>query len=796
MAYKKVNEKTPEDIQDLLKTIYDDCVKEDTAVRERQIRQWRRLKLLWEGFNRVWFSEVAHDWRVWDEVEDQDNDQSYYDKPINVFKAYLESIIAALSVTVPPIKCFPDDADNTLDLATAKAGDKIAQLVYRHNNAGLKWLHALFVYMTEGMVAFHTYEDYDKKYGTYEVEETEDVTEETQSLVCSKCGFPLEQNSQTGQPQDPNQSKALLQQEIDEFGPSDHDAEIHNLISQGKEICPNCLELMDPEIKRDKFVTTRIVGKTTEPKGRICIESCGGLYVKIPNYAKSQASLPYLIYSDEFDYSCVIERFEDLHGNRNLIKSLKGGSNPGGYEYYAQWGRLSPQYQGEYPENVVTVNEAWIRPAKFNFLNDSKDVAKLKKRYPDGVKVIFVNEEFACAENANLDDSWTLTENPLADYLHFDPLGQSLVSVQDITNDLISLTLQTIEHGIGQTFADPAVLNFNAYEQTSTLPGGVFPATPKSGKSLAEGFHELRTASLSSEVMPFGNLIQSMGQTVSGALPSIFGGQLQGAGETASGYSMSRAQALQRLQNTWKLFTTTWKEMFGKVVPLYIKIVNECGDEKDVQRQDDGNFVNVFIRKSELEGKIGKVELEANENLPLTWTQKKDLMMTLLQATNPKIMEILNAPENAALIHEALGLVDFYVPNEEDVIKQYDEIKLLLSSEPLPNPQDVDGTMPELPSVEIDPTYDNHVVEFEIVRKWAISEGGRQTKTDNPAGYMNVLLHGKMHFQQIQMMQMQQAQAQAAQKSDSKQSNVPNTKADKTKNGPPIKEESNVPVTA
>jgi len=390
-----------------------------------------------------------------------------------------------------------------------------------------------------------------------------------------------------------------------------------------------------------------------------------------------------------------------------------------------------------------------------------------------------------------------LTENPLSDYLHFDPLGQSLVSVQDITNDLISLILQTIEHGIGQTFADPGVLNFNAYEQTSTLPGGIFPATSKTGKSIGDGFHELRTATLSSEVMPFSQLIQSMGQTVSGALPSIFGGQLEGAGgDTASGYSQSRAQALQRLQNTWKLFTTTWKEMFGKIIPMYINLVKESGDERDVQRQDDGNFVNVLIRKAELEGKIGKVELEANENLPLTWTQKKDLMMTLLQATNPKIMEILNAPENISLIHEALGLVDFYVPNEDDVIKQYDEIKLLLASDPLPNPNDIDGTMPELPSVEIDPTFDNHPVEFEICRKWITSEAGRQTKMDNQAGYLNVLLHGKMHFQQIQMQQMQQQQAQLEAQSASKQGNVPNAKADKTKSGVPIKDEGNVSTVA
>jgi hypothetical protein len=238
---------------------------------------------------------------------------------------------------------------------------------------------------------------------------------------------------------------------------------------------------------------------------------------------------------------------------------------------------------------------------------------------------------------------------------------------------------------------------------------------------------------------------------------------------------------------------------------MYIKIVQE--DERDVQRKDDGSFVNVLIRKSELQGKIGKVELDAGENLPLTWTQKKDLLFTLLQATNPKIMEILNAPENLTIIHEALGLVDFYVPGEDDIIKQYDEIKLLLDSEPIeepPSPEMIAEAiamgqpppqMQEVPSVEIDPIYDNHVVEFDICRKWIVSEAGRQTKTDNPEGYRNVLLHGRLHFMEIQRLQMEQAmQAQSNDSNKKPGDNTPNEKRDKTKSEAPIMEEGNVSV--
>lgn len=783
MAPKVVSD----ELQRCIKTIYDDCMLEDTAVRERQIRKWRRLKLLWEGFNRVWYSEIAHDWRIWDETADEQTDQSYYDKPINVFKAYLESIIAALSVTVPPIKCFPDNADNPLDLATAKAGDKIAQLNYRHNNAPMLWLHSLFVSVTEGLVAMYHYPVEDKEYGTYEKKEHDETAQEYDIATCPSCGHELSStpvaqgmNNPAGNSQNPNQpadnsgaqpdvNKKLQNAEKDEFQPDDEDAPLHYALNEGQDLCPACMAQMDPAISREKLIVTRLTGITTEAKTRVCTEVYGGLNVKIPNFTRRQKDLPYLIFEDEADRSMVQDKYNFIlkkKGKEQVKKNLEAGGSSNSQDQYSQWGRLSPQYQGEYPINVVTINKIWIRPGKFYFLSDEKDITAMKKAFPDGCHAVFINDEFVEACNESLDDCWTLTENPLSDYLHFEPAGEGLVSIQDITNDLISLTLQTIEHGIGQTFADPEVLNFNGYAQTEVTPGGIFPAKPKSGKAIGDGFYELKTATLSPEVMPFGASIQSLAQLTSGALPSLFGGQIEGS-DTASEYSMSRSQALQRLQNTYKVTCTWWKTCYSKIVPMQIENIQE--DERDVQQDNDGNFINVLIRKAELEGRIGKVELESSDALPITWMQRRDVIEKMLMSGNPQVMGIIGAPENAALLHEYLGLVDFYVPGEDDIIKQYDEIKQLLNSTPIQQPTDpmliqqavMAGQPPpppmiEVSSVPIDPLYDNHKIEFEIVRKWAIGEAGRQTKVDNPEGYKNVLLHGKEHFDQMQAQMMTQ----------------------------------------
>src|SRR5688572_22582815 len=230
MAKKKYTE---EQIR-LLKQVVDHFAEEDRSVRERQIRTWRQLKFLWENLQRTWYSEVAHDWRVWDTQENElsNTDQAYYDKQINIFRAYLESIIAALSVVVPPIKCFPDDADSPLDLTTAKAGDKIGQLIFRHNNAPLLWVHGLFILCTEGMAAAYNYSKSDKSYGTYEEKKYDEVEETYDYKICPICGMEID--------------AALVSAEKDEFDPDDEDALLHDIMfNEGEELCPQCMQMVD-----------------------------------------------------------------------------------------------------------------------------------------------------------------------------------------------------------------------------------------------------------------------------------------------------------------------------------------------------------------------------------------------------------------------------------------------------------------------------------------------------------------------------------------------------------------------
>ncbi len=785
----------------LLKTVADHFDKEDRMTRERQIRHWRRLKLYWNNFSQIYWSEVAHDYRIYNrDINATDTDQDYYDKPINIFKAFLETIIAALSIQIPAINCVPDDAENPLDVSTAKAGDKISELIYKHNDVLFLWLHALYIYCTEGLITCYNYPKADKSYGMYDKPKYKD--EEVDSYVCPQCGSRVPDEMIESDEFDPhdeeeqcskctmflaNENKCTIHGPDDIIEPdwvcdyfergtpgSDGDQPRGEVTKEqsnyrpasASKTCVECGAPLSSDLQKTKLKVPRLVGTTKEPKTRICLEVYGGLYVKVANYAKCQDDTPYLIFSYETHYVNALECYPKL---REKIPH-EGWSNTGVNDPYEQYGRLNTQYRGEFPDENVTVKNCWLRPASFNILSE-EDYDKLKKKFPNGAKFIMVNEVPAHYEDESLDDHWTLTQNPMSDFLNHDPLGELLTNVQDIVNDLISLTLQTIEHGIAQTWADPAVVNFNAQRQMEAMPGTITPTKPVSGsRNLSEAFHTSQTASLSPEVFNFYRIIQELGQFVSGALPSIFGGSAgAGSSRTASEYAMSKGMALQRLQTPWRMLTIWWKKIFGKVIPMYMK--NMADDERIVEKNDAGKFINVFIRKAEMDGRIGSIELEPDDKLPVSDEQKADIIMQLMQMNNQEITASLLDPQNLPYISKIIKIPEFKLSGEEDREKQYEEIDELVNSTPIPpSPESVqlyqqaaaagdpNAVAPEeQSSVEIDTDVDNHQVEASICKSWLIGSAGRLAKRENPDGYKNVLLHMKAHLAIInQQMQQQQ----------------------------------------
>lgn len=730
-----------------IENIIEDFENDDQSVRERQIRDWKRLELMWAGFNNFYWDYVAHDWRMFgypsSDSGTDDNQGGSYDKNINVFRAYGETIIAALSATVPPIKGLPDDADNENDVLTARSANKIAELLYPQLNAPLLWVRILFTYYLQGCVASYNWTDEDEKYGTVDLPEEEEKEVDGEQSICKNCGNIISEREIV---------EGIINQESDEYDPGDDDILIKDLIGDGtaKTLCPECLTSTDPERVKTKIVVTRIIGKTAQAKSKQCIEINGGLYVRIPNWARTQKETPYIFYDYECHFSTLYEEYPVLWEKFKDIENAKINS-PDGNQLYERWGRLNPAYRGEYPFNCPTLKQRWLRKSAFNSLSDEKLAKKLKKKFPDGCYAVKVNDQFLFACNESMDDHWTLMINPLSNNITYDALAQLEVAVQEITTNLLSLELQCIEHSVPTVFFNPKFLNAEQFRNTEVAPGGMYPTkTIGENRNITDGFHTIQTASVSSELDPFSSKINEMGQFVLGATPQIWGGSSNSSSRTASQYAMQRNGAQVRLSAlTGRTVNIFWKTIWSKVIPAYMKCMLE--DERLVKPQGSDSFSQTIIRKSETEGKIGDYYLEAPEGLPQSLDQVRDTMMEIMKSGNEQLMSALFTPENIPNLVKLYGIPDFEVPGQKDREKQYEEIRQLVMSGPVPNgqPDPTTGQMGESPSVMPEFLVDNHQVEAEILRDYLVGEKGRQLKIDNQNGYRNCLLHLQVHMDML-----------------------------------------------
>jgi hypothetical protein len=690
---------------------------------------YKKHDLFWHGIQKVVQDDISRDWvtpqgflNSHQNLELDEN--GIEDRPINIYRAHGESIIAALSTGLPYVRFFPDDADNSADLNTAKASSKIAELVQRQNEAEILFIYALFLMYNQGVVFAYTYHDEDEKYGVITKQVQNGLkTEQIEQPTCPLCQYPFPEETI------PDEMGNLTCESCGQSIPQD-------------EIVPQTLELQTPNME-----------EVQEPKAQEKIELFGPLNVRVPTFCRKLRDVPYLCLEIEQHVSLLREIYPDFF---ERIETKNSG------ELYERWARENSEFQSK---DVLTVRKFWLRPYSLNIYGTGQDkkeiIEALKIKYDKGVCVTFIEDMLVDAYDDDLDARWTATESPLDTKIHADPLGAPILPVQEIRTEFVELIVETVEQGIPHTFADPDVLDFDAYKENQNGVGMVHPAKARAGANLGNYFFTLHTATLSAETKEFVASLDADAQFVGGAFPSVFGGMLKGGSQTAAEYEMSRNQALQRLSTSWKVINSWWARVMEKCVRSYIEHVQ--GDEKIVKTSGD-SYINSWIRSSELKGKIGGASSETSEQFPVSWVQKRAMLLELMGMNNPFIMMALQDVENANKANQLL-MPDLKAPGTDDRDKQLAEIAELLTGQPYEEPvidpmTGLPGFDPEtgaeippklMPSVEIDPEVDNHDVHIQVCKAWAVSISGRAAKVENPEGYANVIAHMMMHDEFLTM---------------------------------------------
>lgn len=757
----------------LLSQLIDDLEQPEVSIRQQMIMVWRKMDNYWRDRQYIIWDELANDWRTPEEIRQADPkldiDPASYAKIINIYKAHGEAIISALSSGLPYVRFFPDDADVPEDIFTAKSYSKIAELIQKRNKGQLLFIRSLFLLYNCGTVFAYNENKDTTEFGTVKREQTEDVPVVNRQHFCPNCGAMMGSD------------------QMDAPEPTDNVPEsvqgANGLQPPQPVQCPQCGEMVQPDTEDYEDIIPRVTGYTEEPKTHECIEVFSGQHVKMPHWVRTQAQTPYLTLETEEHYALLRDIYPEIADKISPTTTS---------DTFDAQARVNQDYRGDTPQDLTTFRRSWIRPWAFNTLlkpnpsvqggeavgGDLEDVAYLKKLYPNGVYIAKVGDLIAEAVPDKLDDHWSITVNPLSNHLHADPLAQPLVPVQDITNELTNLTLETVEFGIPETFYDAETIDAEQYGKSEARPGMLYPAKARPTMGLDSSFHTVKTAALSQEVDNFANRITDAGQLVVGAQPTIWGGALEGAGGTAREVEQSKASALQRLNLTWTMVKMWWAEVMSKSVRSFA--VNLKDDEKFVQAKGN-TFVNVWIRRAEMTGKVGSIEPDVNEAFPISWAQKRDILMNMINLKNPMVDVVISHPENAGTIASVIGFPELYIPGDDARNKQLYEISQLIMTQPtvMPPPMPGPGMQPGagqgddmggppqgnpmqemLQSTVPVEEWEPHEIEAETCKAWLLSDVGLDAKQNNPGGYMNVVAHMQEHDKYVQAAMAAQAQAE------------------------------------
>lgn len=682
-----------EEIREALHFLVNKYEREDGWVRKQQIKLWKKNAEFWHGIQYIFWSESRQDWllpietRWFQEDEGREGVEGpFYDFVINIYRSHGESIISALAAQVPAVRFPPDDAEDDDDLLTSKTYAKIADLIQRHNSVRNLMLQSFLIAWNQGNCYWYHAPRTDKTFGITNIENFKKV------LKCPNCG-----------------QEAPVDDE--------EDVEI-----TGLHTCPNCGFPMEPQTVLDSIQES--------PKSRVLIEPYGGLHVKTSFWARDLKDSSYLILQHDRPkplmkhvYPWIADKIDMTESDMHMYERM--GRTPSSFTSFNR---------ADDNMDLVTHRQVWLRPWTFDGLPPGMGEGlpeKLRKMFPNGCYVAEVGKILADVDDQDLDRYWSVFKPGLADYMHADAVGQTLISVQELRNIVINLTAETVEQSIGSFFADPDVLNFGVYAKHEARPGYIYPARPRPGQALNDSFFETGRATLSKEVGAFLEQLDKDGQFTVGDYPSLYGGPGEVASRTLGEYQQSRVQALQRLSICWTLFVSSWAKLMEKCVHLYVE--NLIEDEKfvipDPNKKD--NYINVWIRKADMTGHVGEVEPVGADSFPMSIPQKQGLFYQLLQLNNQFINQALFDPENRRIIADLVGFTDLYIPGEEQQIKQASEIGDMLRGQPVPT----------------DPLVDDAVIHIEGCRNFLASERGIELKKINPQAYQLIENHLQEHLQ-------------------------------------------------
>lgn len=507
-------------------------------------------------------------------------------------------------------------------------------------------------------------------------------------------------------------------------------------------VCPQCQQPLGPQdLKQpDTMDVPQDGGMQRYPNGMVECILCDLFSISGPYATKNVEEMTWISYETEVYKGKLLKTYPRIRKMGDLENQGAGAGSELGKQVRALQASPSGTNQAT-RQNYWSHKLTWITPDVYESISDDRQRKILQEHFNEGLKITMVSGEVIDLDNEKLSDVWAIGKPESSKYIFCDPSGQDMMSVQDITNNSLNIAAEIFERGLPVTIVDPLVIDQKQWSQHRSTPAEIIPALHRVGESLGDAFHEMPAAEFSGQMIPWVQGVQNQGREIVGVLPAIFGGD-GGGTQTAREAELKKNAALQQLGTIWLGARKMWEKAKTNGVKQLARYGGGVlrGTKKGAQ---GAQALTLDVAELKEDG----WHLEAEEAIPETWAQKRDLLMWMM-TQSPQVQQGwgLSAPENIEENSRYLGFPGHYIPGLDQREKTRETIQQLLLAAPVPS---VDGSSPPTPSIPADDFADDPSMALTLVKNWCLSDAGRTAAKETPDGFANVVAFGKAYAAMI-----------------------------------------------
>ncbi len=650
----------------------------------------------------------------------EDDGSGMYDYSQNYFRGYCRKLEAVLGTRMPNAIAVPDNAGDENDIRAAATANDAAEWMRQKCNLQMMILQLVF-----GLYNFGTnfwnieWVVNGDKYGFKDEPQIEPQDQQLGGggFDCPQCG-------------------------ADVPAPDS---------SQRPEACPQCgASMQGAQFRPSQTAQVPVqTGVNKVEKGGLEISLHDGSEIRVPLESDSvNGNCPWLRKDYERHKSYCLKKY-----GKKARQVLKDDSQTAEESTSSQLGRNIRSSFGSpigifrtYRENYWTISEICWPPAMYQCLDDNL-LELMEQNFPKGCKITTLRGKVVNMEDYAFPMHWQECKPEPSKRIMADPLGNDWITPQDILNNTLNQVSETIERSNDPGFADPTRLDFDAFNRRRDTPCELFPLLPRAGQSIADSIYRPEPVRHSDQIVPFREQVKQGGEEISGETEAIWGGDT--SDPTARQTELKTNAAIRTLGVIWTMIGKSLEKVYEKSCRILAEY--EEGVLSFSRKDQFGSYQQVAVRTEDL--KSGKFHFEADEAVPMTWGQQRDLLMWMLD----KPAELLNQwgfsdPLNVPEFKRLLGMPGERTPLMDDRDKAMNVIGRLAKEKPAPGqpgaPDPATGmpgpTGPPQPSVPPD-WEDNHAFCASLAKAYLTQNFIMAQQ--QPDGYQNIVLWGQAHEQ-------------------------------------------------